>query len=664
MKRIDSEKKISMLRKYLAVVAVMLMDVAVIKAEDYPTWMKQAAAANLPTYSKEVSYVVLHDEQQVKVDGSGHLERTVTHAIKIMVKEGREFAKVQGFYTPDTDTINEFRAWLIKPDGKVIKYGKSEIIDMAVIANDIYNDARSKFISASEEAEQGSIFGYEIETKERSVFGQFEHIFQERAPALFSRLTVTLPERWTVESLTFNNPEIKPVIAGNTYTWELKNLPFIAHEPLSPTIANVVPRLVVGYFPPADKSAASQAFKTWGEVSQWLALLHDPQAVADQTIIDKARELTSGSQTELEKITSIARFSQSIRYVSIQMGLGRGGGYRPHLSTDILKKSYGDCKDKVNLMRVLLQAVGITAFPTAVYSGDRYYVRKEWPSPQQFNHCILAIKINGPIDMPAVVQQKNFGHLLFFDPTDPYTKLGAIPLHEQGSYALVIAKEISELVHLPEARSDDNRVERKLDIQLSPDGSIATQIHENMIGQAAATMRREISEITGNSYKKMIEEWISRTVTGATISTLETKSDTADGHTMLDVSFAASRYAKLMQQRLLIFNPVVVSRRDSVVLTESSRKLPIELESESFIETVKIKIPSGFSVDETPGNTILETPFGTYRTETVSENNSIQFRRSLTLHNSVIPPEQYEKVKGFFLAIRSSEEAPIVFIRK
>jgi len=39
------------------------------------------------------------------------------------------------------------------------------------------------------------------------------------------------------------------------------------------------------------------------------------------------------------------------------------------------------------------EAVGIDAIPISIYAGDPDYVRAEWPSPQQFNHCIIAVKV-------------------------------------------------------------------------------------------------------------------------------------------------------------------------------------------------------------------------------------------------------------------------------
>ena len=39
----------------------------------------------------------------------------------------------------------------------------------------------------------------------------------------------------------------------------------------------------------------------------------------------------------------------------------------------------------------MLKAAGIESWPVSIFSGDPLFVRAEWPTPQQFNHCILAI---------------------------------------------------------------------------------------------------------------------------------------------------------------------------------------------------------------------------------------------------------------------------------
>ena len=103
--------------------------------------------------------------------------------------------------------------------------------------------------------------------------------------------------------------------------------------------------------------------------------------------------------------------SQGVKYVSIQMGTGTGGGYTPHAAPQVLRNLYGDCKDKANLMRSLLQATGVRSYLVTIRSGDRRYVREEWPSPYQFNHAIIAVEVSDAIQAPAVGEWDGFGRL-------------------------------------------------------------------------------------------------------------------------------------------------------------------------------------------------------------------------------------------------------------
>ena len=194
-----------------------------------------------------------------------------------------------------------------------------------------------------------------------------------------------------MESVTFNHDPIRPVIKGSTYTWQLDNLGYVEDEPASPELSSLVARVAVSVFPPAGSKAAVRTFENWQDVSKWLTELNDPQVIVNDEIARKAKALAANAVTDYDRIVAIGKFVQSIQYVSIQTGLGRGGGYRPHTSADVLSKAYGDCKDKVNLMRAMLRAVDITSYPVAIFSGDPDYVREEWASPQQFNHAVVAI---------------------------------------------------------------------------------------------------------------------------------------------------------------------------------------------------------------------------------------------------------------------------------
>ena len=635
-----------------------------VAADDAPSWLRQLASAPLPPQDKRIPAVVLLNEQTIRVEEDGKVTTVERQAVRILSKEGREEAVAHVLYMTDTGKVRDMRAWMIRPGGTVKKYGKDETIDLAAAPNDVFNDVRVKVIAARDDAEPGAVFGYEWTAEDRSVFTQFDWQFQERLPVLTSRFTITVPAGWRAEGVTLNRDKIEPVVNGSSYTWELRDLSFIEEEPASPPVTALAPRLAVSYFPPAEKRIGAGVFSTWADVSRWLTGISDGQATLDDALAGKAKQLTANSKTELERIQAIGSYVQAVNYVSIQTGIGRGGGYRPHSAIEVFAKSYGDCKDKANLMRAMLKASGIQSYLVSIWSGDPLYVRQEWPSPQQFNHCIIAIKVSDATQAATIVNHPSLGRLLIFDPTDDSTPVGDLPDHEQGSFALIVAGESGALLKMPKTPPEANRLDRQADVVLMADGSITANVRERSVGNSAVSSRREFRGLSRADYVKRIEGWITRGATGATVSRVEPSDNSAEGKFSLDVDFSATRYAQLMQNRLLVFKPAIVSRRESLFLTEAARHYPVVLSSHAYTETVRVKLPKEFEVDELPDPARLDTPFGTYSTSYVVKDEQLSFTRTLLVRGATVPVNDYAKVRGFFASIRAAEQAPVVLAKR
>ena len=633
--------------------------------EEAPQWLQQAAAIKVPTYDKEVSAVVLRTEENIVLNSDGRLITNTIYAVRILSREGRGYADAVEMYLTQSGKINEMRAWLIRPSGIVKKYGKDETADRIQDPNDIYNEYRVREIDASADAEAGAVFGYEATSEERPLFNQDLWRFQDRLPTLQSRYSLTLPSGWRASSLTFNHEKVEPTVNGTNYVWELRDLEPIKFEPASPKINNLVPRVAINYFlSDSGVSASSKAFENWTQVSRWATDLHDPQAIPDQSVAAKARELTINSKTDLDRIRAIGHFVQNLQYISIDIGVGRGNGYRPHAASQVLAKAYGDCKDKANLMRAMLKSINIDAFPVAIYLGDSDHVREEWASPYQFNHCIIAIKVAAETVAPTIVTDAKLGRLLIFDATDSNTPVGDLPEEEQGSFALVIAGEAGQLMRMPTLPPEASTFDRQADVVLEPEGSIKATVRERASGQTAADFRRQFRGLSSAQYLKMIEGWVTSGATGAKVSRVDPKDNNEGGRFDLDVDFTAFNYAQLMQNRLLVFKPAIVSRRDSLQLTEVTRKQPVMLDARNFSETIRIKLPEGFEVDELPDPLKLDTSFGSYNTTYVVKEGQLVFTRNLMQLSSKIPVAQYQSVRSFFEKIRAAEQAPVVLVRK
>jgi len=654
-----------MKRQLFRTLLLLLLVATPVLADDTPPWVQQAAAIKVPAYDKDVSAVVLLDESLTSINSDGRVNEVNNHAVRILRREGRGYAVGQVGYVPETGKVKEFRAWLIKPNGEIKRFGKDDSVDIQASLNDVYNEYRFKRISARDDADVGAVFAYSYTLEDRSIFSQTDWAFQNSLPVITSRYNLTLPEGWRAEAVTFNHAAVEPRINGSNYTWELSNLPAIPDEPLSPSLTHLVPRLAVSYFPPANSQQLSiKTFSKWGDVAAWMSELEDPQVIIDDALTRKANELTATARTEYDKIRAIANYVQNIQYISIQTGLGRGGGYRPHSSAEVLAKSYGDCKDKANLMRAMLKVVGIDAIPISIYSGDPNYVRASWPSPQQFNHCIIAVKVSDQTQGSTIIQHPTLGRLLIFDPTDEETPIGDLPFHLQGSLALLDSKSETDLVRMPVTPPEMNQLERIATLQLTPDGGISGQIKEQANGQTAASLRSEFRGLSKPDYTVKIETWLARGITSARLNKLEPTEDTGNGSFSLNLEFTANTYGQLMQNRLLVFKPVVVARREALSLTEATRKYPVVLHAIGFSETVRVQLPAGFDVDELPDPVKLQTAFGSYTTSYEVKNNELVFKRQLSQKATTIAAADYETVRKFFESIRAAENAPVVLARK
>ncbi|HEY8188873.1 MAG TPA: DUF3857 and transglutaminase domain-containing protein [Pyrinomonadaceae bacterium] len=630
-------------------------------SDDAPAWLRQAATLPAPAYDKKVSTVVLVDNSTITVGEDGQTTTVATYAIRILNREGRDEAVAELGYETDSEKVKDFHAWLIRPSGPVKSYGKNETIDKADL-NDVYDESRVRKIVASDDAEPGSVFGYQTVTETRPYFYQSMWYFQGSAPVLSSKLTIVLPPGWQATGVTFNHAEVPVSASGTTYTWELRDLAPLEWEPASPELRNLAPRLAVKYFPAEGaKNPGVKAFESWKDVSRWYTNLTDSQAAPDERIVAKARELSAGATTELEKIRAIGRYVQNIQYISVQIGVGR---WRPHAASEVMAKSYGDCKDKANLMRAMLRSLNIQAYPVLIFSGDATHVSESWVSPGQFNHCIIAIKVSDETKAPTVITHPALGRLLIFDATDDNTPLGDLPEDEQGSFALIAAGDSGSLTKMPETPPESNSVDRQIEASLSANGDLNATVRERALGQRAVDYRREFRNLSRPEYIKNVESRISKGATAAKVSKVEPTDRSTEGRFDLDLEFSAYAYAQLMQGRLLVFKPAVLSRRESVFLTEAVRRHPIVLDAHAFTETVHLKLPAGFLVDELPDPLKIEGPFGSYKTTYEVKDNELLFTRTLAQRAGTIPATQYQTVRNFFERIRAAESAPVVLAKQ
>ncbi|MFN0101574.1 MAG: DUF3857 domain-containing protein [Bryobacteraceae bacterium] len=647
----------------LPAAVLLIVSAAWAADEAAPAWFRDAAAQKLPQLNAKAPAVVLLDEQSTSVDELGTVVERRTRVIKILNNEGRNRAVAVESYIQKAGKLRDLRAWLLQTDGVIHRYGKDKVVETGGGGGGIlYDDYRTAIINASQDAGPGTIFGFESVVESRSVFTQFSWPFQDNLPVMVSRFRLTLPAGWESKSVTLRHAGIEPQVSGNTSTWEMRDLPFVERESGGPSVRSMAPRLAVGYFPSAGARTPGRIIRDWKDVAAWKAELADPQAAPDDAISAKAKELTAGMNSAWDKIRAVSRYVQNLKYVAIVTDSAKGGGYKPHAASEIFAKAYGDCKDKATLMRAMLKSLEMESRYITIFSGDRTYADPKWASPQQFNHAILAVVVPAAVQASTVMEVEGVGRLLIFDPTDPDVRLGDLPSHEQGSWAL-IGGENGKLVRMPVVPAASNPMSRQMVMKVNEDGSVQGHLRETTRGASSAYEREVRRELKEDDYRKRLERWASFSAPGSVLSNIASQ-DSVDGEFTLDLDFANPRFAKRMNQRLLTVRPTAILQRIGPDVSKPERHRPVLLDAQRLVEETTVDLPAGFVVDEAPEPIKLDTPFGTFEGSSSTKDGKLVVTRRLDLKHTEVAAADYVKLRDFLSAVAGHQNAVAVLVKQ
>ena len=639
-----------------------------IARETAPDWLRAAAAARAVAPIKEdTAAVVLLDEGVVKVGRDGAFATRLRFALRVVAGDGRKHALARVPYLLGASEVKSLKAWLINPSGEVVAYAKRHTTDAAIhtSALELYGEQRMKLISAQDDARPGAIFGFEAEVTEKTILTQRVWRFQARLPVERSSFSIQLPPGWKLEAHVFNHEPVAPVVQGDCQTWTLTGLAATTPEPMGPPPDALVPWLAVDLLPPAGVAGGDDrlTFKSWEAIAAYFSPRYDTAAQVDAGIKSRAATLVANAATPWDRIRALCRYAQQVNYISIQLDAANAGGMIPRPATRVLQCNYGDCKDKTTLLRALLASQGVTAWPLIVTAGGRKEIRENWPSPLQFNHCILAISVDQSVEVPATITHPVLGRLVIFDPTNEFTPAGLLADERLANRGLLLAGSHSALVTLPEMNPEDNRLDRRLTARLDALGNIAGTVHEEFFGQASAGARAERYRDGKADFQKRIERWLAATLPALRTTRVETGDTFAEAHFTHDADFAAFGYGKMMRDQLLVFKPVLVARRNSTPLRKGPRTQPVVLSSSRYTERAEIELPAGYALDENIAPVALEASFGRYTAQASLDGGRLVFERALDLRAAEIPAADYERVRAFFEKIIQSEQSPVVLRR-
>ncbi len=217
-------------------------------------------------------------------------------------------------------------------------------------------------------------------------------------------------------------PEVRSKGNVKEYIWDLHEVPAVVAEDQTPSWFPVYPWVQLS------------EFANWNEVSQWATGLFATTNLDASELKEQFASLRTDGASREQTVQKALEFTQNqIRYLGIEFG---PNSYRPSDPVAVLRRRFGDCKDKAFLLCTLLRGLGFDAAPVLVATGFRHTLADLLPAPQDFDHVIVRVHFD----------RSSY----WLDPTRPYQR-GPISQRCLPDYrfGLVLGRDETGLTPIP-----------------------------------------------------------------------------------------------------------------------------------------------------------------------------------------------------------------------
>lgn len=245
-------------------------------------------------------------------------------------------------------------------------------------------------------------------------FGGFDMQWRVPVHALYMRLLWPLERPIAFKNMHLDKPAVESELGSfRQYEWTARQVPGLRVSDGAPVWYDPYPYV------------QWSSFRDWSEVSRWAVPLYTPTALPSAEL-EKEVERIRRMPDQRDQVAAVLQYVQkNIRYLSVSVGVG---SYTPSPPATVMKRRFGDCKDKTLLTLTMLNALGIEARAALVNTRILEGLAQRVPSPGAFDHVLVRVQVDGqaywidPTRYPQMgrldgIGQPYFGYALIVDPS-------------------------------------------------------------------------------------------------------------------------------------------------------------------------------------------------------------------------------------------------------
>ncbi|MBW2700380.1 MAG: DUF3857 domain-containing protein [Deltaproteobacteria bacterium] len=626
-------------------------------------------ASVTPTRYEGAVAVVLSEKETGKVGPEG--KTLVTEGfrrIKIMNRKALDCGgnatncRMQRWmcYNETWDKVEELKARLITPEGKVFEVKRDDMVDRTFTTWAVPDQDQRCYVWQVKGAQPGAIIEEQWKISTSSIMGVGGFWFQDRDPVLEASYTLDAPAdyeyKWKVYNLDIKPTEVKK---DNRIvrTWTAKQIPamypedgMVAPDDVAAKLVIANPKIQAFIDGAKDEETKKRCnIRTWEDLGAcWGGLIKETQKVTP-AVMDVVKKIAETAKTETDKVKAVWKYmNENVRYVGLERGLA---GFVPLSAHVVCSKKYGDCKAVASLISVMCRELGLKADPILIGTrpqlGD---VDKDMPGPFYFNHSIARVEADGKVYWLDATQRD-----IAFDTTSA---------RNQGVHVVVARPGAPFMDFIPVQGPETNRFDLKVVFEPKADGSMSMQADITTTGNLAAGYRARANEYTPEKWAKFIERELLEDYPKASLTAQSFKGK-EDNNAPFQMEMKAE-LARALQPT----GRGVSFELKSLFPTEylqnyfkmPKRKYAVDLyRLESRQARFEVKIPEGMVPAGLPKNLMFEDDWVKVERLTQIEDDKVVSIYSWSYKQLKIPVDKYKQVRESFRKAMDAGQIVLIF---
>ena len=254
------------------------------------------------------------------------------------------------------------------------------------------------------------------------------------------------------------------------------------------SMTNLAPSTYEDDEPPLQQTGPCSYFTTladWDHFARVYARVLADLPPPGESIREGARAMAPPEANREELVrAAVAKVANDIRYTGLEFGIA---ALRPHDANDVWRRGFGDCKDKSNLVRLLLRERGVPAWLVLLQTDTPGEVPREVASHVVFDHAIVAV-------------DDGKGGLIFADPTQKFLPAGRLPEWCGNRPVLLLEDGKARWTRTP--RGEPAKLRWDLDLTLESDASLSGWLEKKCLDASAAQQHAWMSALSASDLRE------------------------------------------------------------------------------------------------------------------------------------------------------------------